>query len=71
MPGAVPRTSTLALNNATLPFALAIANLGYKKALSQDYHLLNGLNVALGKITHPGVSASLDLPLVNPEDMLV
>jgi len=51
MPGGVPRTSTYALNNATLPHAIAIANKGYKQALMDDAHLRNGLNVIDGKIT--------------------
>ncbi|KFZ37225.1 alanine dehydrogenase [Shewanella mangrovi] len=51
MPGAVARTSTFALNNATLPYILKLANLGYKAALAQDKHLLNGLNVIHGKLT--------------------
>ena len=51
MPGGVPRTSTYALNNATLPFVLALADKGWKKALADDVHLRNGLNVALGKVT--------------------
>src|SRR6476469_7841817 len=55
MPGAVPRTSTYALNNATLPFVLALANKGWKRALADDEHLRNGLNVARGKIAHPEV----------------
>jgi alanine dehydrogenase len=59
MPGAVPRTSTFALNNATLPFALALANYGYKQAMRQDQHLLNGLNVCHGKITHKAVASAL------------
>lgn len=59
MPGAVPRTSTFALNNATLPFALALANYGYKQAMRQDPHLMNGLNVCRGKITHKAVAAAL------------
>ena len=46
MPGAVPRTSTFALNNATLPFVLALADKGYRKAVQDDPHLANGLNVA-------------------------
>jgi alanine dehydrogenase len=53
MPGAVPRTSTYALNNATLPFVLALADKGWKRALGDDVHLRNGLNVARGRITHP------------------
>jgi alanine dehydrogenase len=51
MPGAVPRTSTYALNNATLPFVLAIADKGWKRALADDVHLRGGLNVAFGKVT--------------------
>jgi len=51
MPGAVPQTSTFALNNATLPFVLALADKGYKQALSDDAHLLNGLNVYRGDLT--------------------
>ncbi|MFT6157388.1 MAG: alanine dehydrogenase, partial [Neolewinella sp.] len=51
MPGAVPRTSTFALNNATLPYIVSIANKGCKAALSEDPHLLNGLNVYKGKLT--------------------
>ncbi len=60
MPGAVPRTSTFALNNATLPFVLALANKGYKKALSDDPHLLNGLNVCCGKVSYEAVARDLN-----------
>lgn len=70
MPGAVPRTSTIALNNATLPFVLALANQGYKKALLANPHLLNGLNVAHGHITHEGVAADLQKPYVDPRQIL-
>ncbi len=63
MPGAVARTSTIALNNATLPFALALANLGWKRAFKEDPHLRNGLNVYDGQITHPAVASALGLPL--------
>lgn len=56
MPGGVARTSTLALNNATLGYALAIANKGWKKALGDDEHLLAGLNVCLGNITYEAVA---------------
>lgn len=59
MPGAVPRTSTVALNNATLPFVLSIANTGYRSALQNNVHLRNGLNVAQGKITHKAVADAL------------
>jgi alanine dehydrogenase len=60
MPGAVPRTATFALNNATLPFIIALANKGYKRALREDKNLLNGLNVHNGKITHPAVATALN-----------
>ncbi|MEQ1782657.1 MAG: alanine dehydrogenase [Hyphomonadaceae bacterium] len=66
MPGAVPRTSTYALNNVTLPFALDIANKGAKPALQADKHLANGLNVADGKITQAAVAHDLDLPFAKP-----
>jgi len=62
MPGAVARTSAFALNNATLPFALKIANLGADEAMRQDPHLANGLNVSGGKIRHEAVAEALDLP---------
>jgi alanine dehydrogenase len=61
MPGAVARTSAFALNNATLPFALKIANLGAKEAMRQDEHLANGLNVSGGKIRHQAVAEALGL----------
>ena len=61
MPGAVARTSTFALNNATLPHALALANKGWRKALQDDRHLANGLNVCEGKLTYAAVAAALDL----------
>lgn len=59
MPGAVARTSTQALENSTLPFTLALANKGYKKALQDDVHLLNGLNVIDGKVTFKAVAEAL------------
>jgi alanine dehydrogenase len=59
MPGAVPRTSTFALNNATLPFVLLLADHGLEEALSIDTDLANGLNVHEGKITHEAVAAAL------------
>jgi alanine dehydrogenase len=62
MPGAVARTSAFALNNATLPFALKIANLGADEAMHQDPHLAAGLNVSGGKIRHQAVAEALDLP---------
>ena len=60
MPGGVARTSTMALNNATLPFALALANKGARQALLDDRHLLNGLNVHRGKVTYKAVSEVLN-----------
>jgi alanine dehydrogenase len=70
MPGAVPRTSTYALNNATLPFVLALADKGWKRALSDDAHLRNGLNVARGKVTHPEVAAAVNATFVPPEQLI-
>ncbi|MDE1146137.1 MAG: alanine dehydrogenase [Azospirillaceae bacterium] len=55
MPGAVARTSTFALNNATAPFVLALADKGWNQALADDVHLRNGLNVFRGKLTHPAL----------------
>ena len=63
MPAAVARTSSFALNNATLPFALVLANHGWKRALDEDVHLRNGLNVYDGHITHPAVASALGLPI--------
>ncbi len=59
MPGGVARTSTMALNNATLPFGLALANKGPKQAMLEDKHLLNGLNVHEGKVTYKAVVEAL------------
>ena len=70
MPGGVARTSTFALNNVTLPFALAIANKGWKKALSDDAHLRNGLNVADGKVTYKAVADDLGYAYVPAEKVL-
>ena len=71
MPGAVPRTSTFALNNATLPFVLALANKGYKEALLQDPHLRNGLNVYHGKFTHQAVATALKQEYFPAEGLLL
>ncbi len=67
MPGAVPLTSTLALNNATLPYILQIANKGWKNALQENPHLKEGLNVCHGNVTYKGVADSLGLNFVPPE----
>ncbi len=62
MPGAVPRTSTFALNNVTLPFARKLADHGWKAAMKADPHLANGLNVHEGHVTNAAVAEALDLP---------
>ena len=62
MPGAVARTSTFALNNATLPFAVALADKGYKQALLDNPHLMNGLNVHVGQVTYEAVANDLGHP---------
>ncbi len=67
MPGAVARTSTFALNNATLPFALALADKGWRKGIADDPHLRNGLNVHEGKVTCRPVAEALGLPFTAPE----
>ena len=70
MPGGVPRTSTFALNNATLPFVLALAAKGWRKALSDDVHLRQGLNIALGKVTYRAVATALHQRYVSAESLL-
>jgi alanine dehydrogenase len=70
MPGGVARTSTYALNNVTLPFALALANKGYRRALLEDAHLRNGLNVYRGKVTYKAVADDLGYKYVNAESAL-
>ena len=70
MPGGVARTSTFALNNATLPFGLAIASKGWKAALKDDVHLRNGLNVAFGKVTYQAVAKDLGYDYVSAEKVL-
>ena len=70
MPGAVPRTSTYALNNATLPYVLRLADLGCASALSADSHFRNGLNVFRGKLTQREVAEALDYEYNDPADAL-
>jgi alanine dehydrogenase len=70
MPGAVARTSTFALNNVTLPFVLALAEKGYRQALIDDPHLLNGLNVIAGKVTQAAVAEARGRPFVPPLEAL-
>ena len=70
MPGAVARTSTLALNNATLPFVIALAEKGTRRALEEDPHLLAGLNVAQGVITCASVAEAHGLPFQSASSVL-
>ena len=70
MPGAVARTSTFALNNATLPFVMALADKGWRQALRNDVHLLRGLNVHRGHITHDAVARDLGFASQAPETAL-
>jgi len=70
MPGAVARTSTQALENSTLPFTLALANKGHKKAMLDDVHLLHGLNVIGGKVTYKAVADALGHDFVDAKDVL-
>jgi len=70
MPGAVPRTSTFALNDATRPFILALANKGVRAALADDPHLRNGLNIHDGKVTHAAVAEALGLAYTPADEAL-
>ena len=70
MPGAVARTSTLALGNATMPFMLALADKGWKRACAEDKHLLAGLNTHAGKLTYAAVGAALGLPVISATEAL-
>jgi alanine dehydrogenase len=70
MPGGVARTSTYALNNVTLPYALALADKGYRRALLEDPHLRNGLNVYRGKVTYKAVADDLGYKYINAESAL-
>jgi alanine dehydrogenase len=71
MPGAVPRTSTFALNNATFPFVLSLVNKGVKKALLDNPHLLNGLNIHEGQMTYEAIATELGYVFVPPRQALV
>ncbi|HEY8461772.1 MAG TPA: alanine dehydrogenase [Blastocatellia bacterium] len=70
MPGAVPRTSTFALTNATLPFAIKLANKGFKEAVAGDRHLREGVNAFAGYITHEAVAESQGLRYKSLDDLL-
>ena len=67
MPGAVPRTSTLALTNATLPYALRLARRGWRRAVEEDPELARGLNVIAGEVVHPGVAEAFGMTCEAPE----
>jgi len=70
MPGAVPNTSTYALTNVTLPYALALANKGWQKAITDDHALALGLNVHDGHVTYPAVAEAFDLHLVTVDELI-
>ncbi|QIE46081.1 alanine dehydrogenase [Pseudohalocynthiibacter aestuariivivens] len=70
MPGAVARTSTIALGNATMPFMLALAGKGWKQACADDPHLLNGLNVHAGQLTYAAVGEALGIDTVSPQKLV-
>ena len=63
MPGAVPRTSAFALNNATLPYVRALADKGWERATAEDGGLAAGLNIVRGAVVHPAVAQELGLPI--------
>ena len=69
IPGAVPQTSSYAYNYAALPFVLELANKGYKKAFNDNPHLLNGLNIAYGKVTNKAAAKSLNLDYYDVKDI--
>ncbi|VAW00986.1 Alanine dehydrogenase [hydrothermal vent metagenome] len=70
MPGGVPKTSTYALNNVTLPFTIALADKGWRQACKDDHHLLAGLNVHAGKVTYKAVADALGYEFSDPESVL-
>jgi alanine dehydrogenase len=70
MPGAVPRTSTLALTNATFPYTLTLANKGWRDACRQDHSLALGLNIVQGKVTYPGVAEAFGLEYTDIQNVL-
>jgi alanine dehydrogenase len=70
MPGAVPKTSTMALTNATLPYAVEIASKGWKRAMKENKEIKLGANVVNGKVTYKGVAEAFDLEYVEIDDLL-
>ncbi|MEM7720678.1 MAG: alanine dehydrogenase, partial [Pseudomonadota bacterium] len=70
MPGAVARTSTIALTNATMPYLLALADKGWRQACQDDPHLLDGLNVHAGQLTYFAVGKALGIDVISPSLVL-
>ena len=70
MPGGVPRTATLALNKATIPYVLNLANKGYQQALKDDQCFMNGLNIFKGQVTYKAVAEDLGYDFINPNIIL-
>jgi len=70
MPGALPRTATMALTNASLPYALEIANKGWRRAMAENMEIRLGANAVLGNLTRPGIARTLDIPYVPIDSLL-
>jgi len=70
MPGAVPRTATRALTANTLPYVMALADKGWKKAAADDLSLAKGVNLVEGRITHRGVAEAFNLPYAPIQELL-
>jgi len=70
MPGGVPRTSTFALNQATLPYLVKLANKGYQKALGEDKNFLAGLNVCKGQVTYKAVADAFKMEYTDPSNFI-
>ena len=70
MPGGVPRTSTFASNQATLPYSVKLANKGYQKALGEDKNFLAGLNGCKGEVTYKAVADAFDLAYTDPNKII-
>jgi len=70
MPGGVPRTSTIALNKATLPFLSKLAEKGYRKVFKEDKNFLEGLNVFKGQVTHKAVADTFGYKYTSPNELI-
>lgn len=70
IPGAVPRTSTIALTNATIPYIVELANKGWRQACIKSSGLRKGLNIVEGKVLHPGIAEAFNIPYSSVEDLL-